>query len=237
MGGAPATGEEAQRPRSMTVSAPARPGEEMEACEELALALSRGLQLDTQRSSRDSLQCSSGYSTQTTTPCCSEDTIPSQAATRRQISRNLTNPPLFRETVTSASPTDGCSKPSARPQRLASLPPLDLLWSPQGLQPFDGPLPPSLLSAGGPSEVVPSPSRRLWSLSRPQLSQTSLGYCQPLQMGQRTGLSTAPSHPLWVRAPRVSPACPPQCGVAKPPSTLLFQARSQVSPRSTDRRF
>ncbi|NWR34593.1 MTSS1 protein, partial [Tachuris rubrigastra] len=75
--GAPVTPEEAQRPRSMTVSAATR-GEEMEACEELALALSRGLQLDTQRSSRDSLQCSSGYSTQTTTPCCSEDTIPSQ---------------------------------------------------------------------------------------------------------------------------------------------------------------
>ncbi|NXB08306.1 MTSS1 protein, partial [Cnemophilus loriae] len=75
--GAPAPPEEAQRPRSMTVSAATR-GEEMEACEELALALSRGLQLDTQRSSRDSLQCSSGYSTQTTTPCCSEDTIPSQ---------------------------------------------------------------------------------------------------------------------------------------------------------------
>ncbi|XP_023372886.1 metastasis suppressor protein 1 isoform X2 [Otolemur garnettii] len=77
-GGPPATADEAQRPRSMTVSATSRPGEEMEACEELALALSRGLQLDTQRSSRDSLQCSSGYSTQTTTPCCSEDTIPSQ---------------------------------------------------------------------------------------------------------------------------------------------------------------
>ncbi|KAF2976341.1 hypothetical protein EK904_011333 [Melospiza melodia maxima] len=76
-GGAPAAPEEPQRPRSMTVSAATR-GEEMEACEELALALSRGLQLDTQRSSRDSLQCSSGYSTQTTTPCCSEDTIPSQ---------------------------------------------------------------------------------------------------------------------------------------------------------------
>ncbi|NXM87878.1 MTSS1 protein, partial [Oenanthe oenanthe] len=76
-GAAPAPPEEAQRPRSMTVSAATR-GEEMEACEELALALSRGLQLDTQRSSRDSLQCSSGYSTQTTTPCCSEDTIPSQ---------------------------------------------------------------------------------------------------------------------------------------------------------------
>ncbi|NXX87645.1 MTSS1 protein, partial [Centropus bengalensis] len=73
--GPPVPPEEAQRPRSMTVSAATR-GEEMEACEELALAL-RGLQ-DTQRSSRDSLQCSSGYSTQTTTPCCSEDTIPSQ---------------------------------------------------------------------------------------------------------------------------------------------------------------
>ncbi|KAM5281730.1 protein MTSS 1 isoform 4-T4 [Ctenodactylus gundi] len=79
-GGPPAAAEEAQRPRSMTVSAATRPGEEMEACEELALALSRGLQLDTQRSSRDSLQCSSGYSTQTTTPCCSEDTIPSQVS-------------------------------------------------------------------------------------------------------------------------------------------------------------
>ncbi|NXD60977.1 MTSS1 protein, partial [Corvus moneduloides] len=75
--GPPAPPEDTQRPRSMTVSAATR-GEEMEACEELALALSRGLQLDTQRSSRDSLQCSSGYSTQTTTPCCSEDTIPSQ---------------------------------------------------------------------------------------------------------------------------------------------------------------
>nr|XP_048313079.1 protein MTSS 1 isoform X14 [Myodes glareolus] len=79
-GGPPAAAEEVQRPRSMTVSAATRPGEEMEACEELALALSRGLQLDTQRSSRDSLQCSSGYSTQTTTPCCSEDTIPSQVS-------------------------------------------------------------------------------------------------------------------------------------------------------------
>ncbi|NXF89552.1 MTSS1 protein, partial [Eubucco bourcierii] len=75
--GPAAAPEEAQRPRSMTVSAATR-GEEMEACEELTLALTRGLQLDTQRSSRDSLQCSSGYSTQTTTPCCSEDTIPSQ---------------------------------------------------------------------------------------------------------------------------------------------------------------
>ncbi|XP_031215000.1 protein MTSS 1 isoform X5 [Mastomys coucha] len=81
-GGPPAVAEETQRPRSMTVSAATRAGEEMGACEELTLALSRGLQLDTQRSSRDSLQCSSGYSTQTTTPCCSEDTIPSQGTRR-----------------------------------------------------------------------------------------------------------------------------------------------------------
>ncbi|XP_075681866.1 protein MTSS 1 isoform X3 [Rhinoderma darwinii] len=69
-----------QRNTCKGVPATSRQGEEGENCDELALALSRGLQLDTQRSSRDSLQCSSGYSTQTTTPCCSEDTIPSQVS-------------------------------------------------------------------------------------------------------------------------------------------------------------
>uniref|UniRef100_A0A8C5N4Z4 MTSS I-BAR domain containing 1 n=1 Tax=Leptobrachium leishanense TaxID=445787 RepID=A0A8C5N4Z4_9ANUR len=67
-------------PRNASVPPQYRQGEEAENCDDLALALSRGLQLDTQRSSRDSLQCSSGYSTQTTTPCCSEDTIPSQVS-------------------------------------------------------------------------------------------------------------------------------------------------------------
>ncbi|XP_053501059.1 protein MTSS 1-like isoform X7 [Ictalurus furcatus] len=52
----------------------------VEVQQDLALALSRGLQLEAQCSSRDSLQCSSGYSTQSTTPCCSEDTIPSQVS-------------------------------------------------------------------------------------------------------------------------------------------------------------
>lgn len=65
--------------RSRTVTSPLKGGD-IEAHEELALALSRGLELDTQRSSRDSIQCSSGYSTQTNTPCCSEDTIPSQVS-------------------------------------------------------------------------------------------------------------------------------------------------------------
>ncbi|XP_063155745.1 protein MTSS 1 isoform X18 [Candoia aspera] len=71
---------QSKSPSPMPPEAPNQQGEEMEACEELALALTRGLQLDIQRSSRDSLQCSSGYSTQTTTPCCSEDTIPSQVS-------------------------------------------------------------------------------------------------------------------------------------------------------------
>uniref|UniRef100_A0A7N8WKD1 Protein MTSS 1-like n=1 Tax=Mastacembelus armatus TaxID=205130 RepID=A0A7N8WKD1_9TELE len=64
-------------PALISTSAPAG---DIEAHEELALALSRGLELDTQRSTRDSIQCSSGYSTQTNTPCCSEDTIPSQVS-------------------------------------------------------------------------------------------------------------------------------------------------------------
>ncbi|XP_053309170.1 protein MTSS 2-like isoform X2 [Spea bombifrons] len=46
--------------------------------EHLALALSQGLSAEIQLS-RDSLHCSSGYSTQTTTPSCSDDTIPSHA--------------------------------------------------------------------------------------------------------------------------------------------------------------
>ncbi|KAM7420427.1 hypothetical protein PAMA_014917 [Pampus argenteus] len=65
--------------KNRTVAAPLK-ASDIEVHEELALALSRGLELDTQRSSRDSIQCSSGYSTQTNTPCCSEDTIPSQVS-------------------------------------------------------------------------------------------------------------------------------------------------------------
>ncbi|KAM4725490.1 protein MTSS 1-like isoform 2-T2 [Anableps anableps] len=56
------------------------PKGDKEAHEELARALARGLQLDIHGSSRDSLQGSSGYSSQTNTPCCSEDTIPSQVS-------------------------------------------------------------------------------------------------------------------------------------------------------------
>uniref|UniRef100_A0A8C2WSC7 IMD domain-containing protein n=1 Tax=Cyclopterus lumpus TaxID=8103 RepID=A0A8C2WSC7_CYCLU len=54
--------------------------EDRETHEELARALARGLRLDIHGSSRDSLQGSSGYSSQTHTPCCSEDTIHSQVS-------------------------------------------------------------------------------------------------------------------------------------------------------------
>lgn len=63
--------------------------EEREAHEELARVLARGLQLDIQGSSRDSLQGSSGYSSQTNTPCCSEDTIPSQGDTSQALSPTI----------------------------------------------------------------------------------------------------------------------------------------------------
>nr|XP_061789180.1 protein MTSS 1-like [Nerophis lumbriciformis] len=75
---------EMQTPKKLSLEprngiSPVKPGE-FEAHDELAVALSRGLELDTQRSSRESIQCSSGYNTQTNTPSCSEDTIPSQVS-------------------------------------------------------------------------------------------------------------------------------------------------------------
>ncbi|XP_016336486.1 MTSS1-like protein isoform X1 [Sinocyclocheilus anshuiensis] len=51
------------------------------AASELAMVLTRGLSIEQQqKNSCDSLQYSSGYSTQNTTPSCSEDTIPSQGS-------------------------------------------------------------------------------------------------------------------------------------------------------------
>ncbi|XP_041671965.1 protein MTSS 1 isoform X4 [Cheilinus undulatus] len=60
-----------QGERARTLSAS---GKSCSARDQLALTLG-ALNSDGQRSSRDSLHCSSGYSTQTTTPSCSEDTI------------------------------------------------------------------------------------------------------------------------------------------------------------------
>ncbi|MGH0185886.1 UNVERIFIED_CONTAM: hypothetical protein FKN15_019332 [Acipenser sinensis] len=71
-----------ERPRAMTTSTSCKPHT---AREQLALALGQGLNSDAPRSSRDSLHCSSGYSTQTTTPSCSEDTIPSHAVKKEPL--------------------------------------------------------------------------------------------------------------------------------------------------------
>ncbi|XP_023187837.1 MTSS1-like protein isoform X2 [Xiphophorus maculatus] len=73
--------EEGQRPRMTPASIAAKHGEEVSpAASDLAMVLTRGLSVEQQKSSRDSLQYSSGYSTETTTPSCSEDTIPSQGS-------------------------------------------------------------------------------------------------------------------------------------------------------------
>ncbi|XP_077420844.1 protein MTSS 2 isoform X3 [Vanacampus margaritifer] len=74
----PSHADEAHRSRMSSV---AKYGDEVPpAASDLAMVLTRGLSTEQQKSSRDSLQYSSGYSTETTTPSCSEDTIPSQGS-------------------------------------------------------------------------------------------------------------------------------------------------------------
>uniref|UniRef100_A0A1A7XRW9 Metastasis suppressor 1-like n=2 Tax=Iconisemion striatum TaxID=60296 RepID=A0A1A7XRW9_9TELE len=73
--------DDGQRPRMTPATIAAKHGEEVSpAASDLAMVLTRGLSMEQQKNSRDSLQYSSGYSTETTTPSCSEDTIPSQGS-------------------------------------------------------------------------------------------------------------------------------------------------------------
>uniref|UniRef100_A0A1A8PAM3 Metastasis suppressor 1-like n=1 Tax=Nothobranchius rachovii TaxID=451742 RepID=A0A1A8PAM3_9TELE len=73
--------EDGQKPRMTPATIAAKHGEEVSpAASDLAMVLTRGLSMEQQKNSRDSLQYSSGYSTETTTPSCSEDTIPSQGS-------------------------------------------------------------------------------------------------------------------------------------------------------------
>uniref|UniRef100_A0A8C6NNV3 MTSS I-BAR domain containing 2b n=1 Tax=Nothobranchius furzeri TaxID=105023 RepID=A0A8C6NNV3_NOTFU len=73
--------EDGQKPRMTPATIAAKHGEEISpAASDLAMVLTRGLSMEQQKNSRDSLQYSSGYSTETTTPSCSEDTIPSQGS-------------------------------------------------------------------------------------------------------------------------------------------------------------
>ncbi|KAL7405911.1 hypothetical protein ABVT39_009870 [Epinephelus coioides] len=77
----PSHPDDSQRPRMTPATIAAKHGEEVSpAASDLAMVLTRGLSMEQQKSSRDSLQYSSGYSTETTTPSCSEDTIPSQGS-------------------------------------------------------------------------------------------------------------------------------------------------------------
>ncbi|XP_076591300.1 protein MTSS 2 isoform X2 [Chaetodon auriga] len=77
----PSHPDDAQRSRMTPATIAAKHGEEVSpAASDLAMVLTRGLSMEQQKSSRDSLQYSSGYSTETTTPSCSEDTIPSQGS-------------------------------------------------------------------------------------------------------------------------------------------------------------
>uniref|UniRef100_A0A672IAF8 MTSS I-BAR domain containing 2 n=1 Tax=Salarias fasciatus TaxID=181472 RepID=A0A672IAF8_SALFA len=70
-----------QTTRMTPATIAAKHGEEVSpAASDLAMVLTRGLSMEQQKSNRDSLQYSSGYSTETTTPSCSEDTIPSQGS-------------------------------------------------------------------------------------------------------------------------------------------------------------
>lgn len=73
--------DDPHRARSGPGTITAKHGEPLSpAASTLAMVLTRGLSMEQQKSSRDSLQYSSGYSTQTNTPSCSEDTIPSQGS-------------------------------------------------------------------------------------------------------------------------------------------------------------
>uniref|UniRef100_H3CSG5 MTSS I-BAR domain containing 2a n=1 Tax=Tetraodon nigroviridis TaxID=99883 RepID=H3CSG5_TETNG len=73
--------DDPHRARAGPGSVAAKHGEPLSpAASTLAMVLTRGLSMEQQKSSRDSLQYSSGYSTQTNTPSCSEDTIPSQGS-------------------------------------------------------------------------------------------------------------------------------------------------------------
>ncbi|XP_042352205.1 MTSS I-BAR domain containing 2a isoform X2 [Plectropomus leopardus] len=75
------SGDDPHRARMGPGTIAAKHGEPLSpAASTLAMVLTRGLSMEQQKSSRDSLQYSSGYSTQTNTPSCSEDTIPSQGS-------------------------------------------------------------------------------------------------------------------------------------------------------------
>ncbi|XP_034064488.1 protein MTSS 1-like isoform X8 [Gymnodraco acuticeps] len=151
--------------KNRTVAAQLKAGE-LEAHEELALALARGLELDTQRSSRDSIQCSSGYSTQTNTPCCSEDTIPSQVSDYDYFSMAGDQEPEqhsdFDKSSTIPRNSDISQSyrlmfQSKRPASTAGLPSTHTAYHGQGSYP-QGPYPPTPIHTGAYPATPTGPS-------------------------------------------------------------------------------
>ncbi|XP_029985766.1 protein MTSS 1-like [Sphaeramia orbicularis] len=74
------TSQDAFQSKSPSPMPPEVLQEDQDPHEDLVRALTRGLQLDLHGSSRDSVQGSSGYNSQTNTPCCSEDAITAQVS-------------------------------------------------------------------------------------------------------------------------------------------------------------
>lgn len=175
------SGEEAPRPRMSPATIAAKHSEEVSpAASDLAMVLTRGLSLEHQKSSRDSLQYSSGYSTQTTTPSCSEDTIPSQGSDydcysvngdadsegppefdkSSTIPRNSNIAQNYRRLIQTKRPASTAGLPTAGLPTATGLPSgAPLAWPPSAAHP-----PPSPPCAAPCPALAPSPSGRPSSL-------------------------------------------------------------------------
>ncbi|XP_076841410.1 MTSS I-BAR domain containing 2a isoform X2 [Brachyhypopomus gauderio] len=81
--------EDPYRARAVPAHNTVKHGKSMgSAASELAMVLTRGLSVEQQNTTCDSILYSSGYSTQSTTPSCSEDTIPSHGSDYDSYSLN-----------------------------------------------------------------------------------------------------------------------------------------------------
>ncbi|XP_019745876.1 metastasis suppressor protein 1 isoform X3 [Hippocampus comes] len=189
--------------------------DDREAHVELAKALAHSLHLDFHGSSRDSLHGSSGYSSQTNTPCCSEDAGPTQDCDFFSMGADHEGDDV------NISP--GASQPSD-PSRSCRP------W-------FGSKRPPSARVAPSPSTVVPpgvATIRRTPS-SKPNLRRPSAGLplgpipIKPPTVPVKT--PTVPDHHGFPGARTSKDGRTPQTPVS-PPSTLLSPGSSGTfSPR------
>lgn len=189
---------------SLISSGVVQPGD-MKTHDELALALSRGLELDTQRSSRDSIQCSSGYSTQTNTPCCSEDTIPSQGlyfpaspllssaqhhssssitllCVSLQCRTVITSPWQETKSPSSSSSSQTLTSPPPFPETVTSVSPTGACSRPNG--------PPPQPACPSHQQLIPDRWPPLWGLIRPHPSMQEPTHLPPQGLIPRLQVQT-----------------------------------------------